>query len=335
MVTQRSYRLEARPQSAQGTTSHIVESQNQLSKAYAGTFNSILNPTFQEIAQGEGESRDKCKTWDEVKITIREAQTKSDRTGPDHRKLKRHRQPPAVPDQFHIATNTTLFYHFPHACTSFCSNKYILCWFRLYQFAMYKEGHTEVHHGIEDALSKCNCRYSAEENSKGFASWFNNEVHNPLNASSSKCLRNLAWGTSRLVKSYNQYLVNKFRFHTQKRDLGSLTYNCGVHIKRRYAGGYDRFILAQQAEQVYFIPYPMTKRQKSDWWTVMKSRPCVLDVPLVDIPFQENVDSVDTSMIDVDIQDVGPLIHEPGDSELVDLHEGIALIMKMRKNKIK
>ncbi|KAI5675548.1 hypothetical protein M9H77_06498 [Catharanthus roseus] len=48
---------------------------------------------------------------------------------------------------------------------------------------------------------------------------------------------------------------------------------------------------------------------------LMKSRPRVLDVSLVDIPFQENVDSVETSMIDVDIQDIGLLVHESGDFE--------------------
>lgn len=90
-------------------------------------------------------------------------------------------------------------------------------------------------------------------------------------------------------------------------------------MKTRYGGGYDPFIHARPVEQVSYIPYPTTKWQKSYLWVVIKSRLCLLDVPLVDFPFQENVDIVKTSMIDIDIEDIGSLMHESGDYERVDI----------------
>ncbi|KAI5659141.1 hypothetical protein M9H77_27934 [Catharanthus roseus] len=49
----------------------------------------------------------------------------------------------------------------------------------------------------------------------------------------------------------------------------------------------------------------------------MKSRPRILHVPLVDVPFQEDFDIAETSRIDVHVQDIGTLIHELDKLELV------------------
>ncbi|KAI5663280.1 hypothetical protein M9H77_22603 [Catharanthus roseus] len=51
----------------------------------------------------------------------------------------------------------------------------------------------------------------------------------------------------------------------------------------------------------------------------MKSRHHILDVPLVDVLFQEDVDIAETSRIDVDVQDIRTLIHESGELESVDI----------------
>ncbi|KAI5668496.1 hypothetical protein M9H77_18349 [Catharanthus roseus] len=71
-----------------------------------------------------------------------------------------------------------------------------------------------------------------------------------------------------------------------------------------------------RTEQVTCIPYPITKQQKSDWWVVMKSRPRILEVSLVDIPFQEDVDIAKTSRIDVAVQDIGPLVHDDEEQKI-------------------
>lgn len=53
---------------------------------------------------------------------------------------------------------------------------------------------------------------------------------------------------------------------------------------------YDPFILAFQAEQVYFTPYPSIKNDKDCWWAVfpVKVR-STIDLPIVQVVFQEDV----------------------------------------------
>ncbi|KAI5681989.1 hypothetical protein M9H77_03217 [Catharanthus roseus] len=68
-----------------------------------------------------------------------------------------------------------------------------------------------------------------------------------------------------------------------------------LHIKRKYAGEYDPFILSHKAKQVTYVLYPTSKREKHDWWAVTKSRP------------------------HVDVQDIGTLVHESGKLESVEI----------------
>ncbi|KAI5672599.1 hypothetical protein M9H77_12963 [Catharanthus roseus] len=152
------------------------------------------------------------------------------------------------------------------------------------------------------------------------------------------------------ISSEFQLGVN--RFHTQKIDFGSLTYNCGVrvkgdyletlneiieilrfkyklvelHIKKKYAGGYDLIILSQKVKQVTYVPHLTPKRRKSDWWAVMKSRPRISDVPLVDVLFQEDVDIAKTSSLNVDVQDIGTLVNESGELESVDIRRRSSIV---------
>lgn len=53
---------------------------------------------------------------------------------------------------------------------------------------------------------------------------------------------------------------------------------------------YDPFVLAYQAQQVYFAPYPSIKRDKDHWWVVfqMKARSMV-DPAFDKITFQEEM----------------------------------------------
>ena len=45
-----------------------------------------------------------------------------------------------------------------------------------------------------------------------------------------------------------------------------------VNHKRKYQK-YDPFILAQQAVQVYYVPYPGSNRERANWWYVCKTMP--------------------------------------------------------------
>lgn len=94
-----------------------------------------------------------------------------------------------------------------------------------------------------------------------------------------------------------------------------------INHKRRYSN-YDPFILANQASQVYYMPYTGCKRSKSDWWNVQKCKARhVVDAPLVDLAFQ--ADFRDDSLTNIIIvnEDVGCLSHENGENEFVDLED--------------
>ena len=73
------------------------------------------------------------------------------------------------------------------------------------------------------------------------------------------------------------------------------TYNLvDVNHKRRF-NKYEPFILAMQACQVYYTPYPSLKRDKSDWWAVCKIRRKLFEgAPIRDLPFQVD-DRTDSS----------------------------------------
>ncbi|KAI5666671.1 hypothetical protein M9H77_16524 [Catharanthus roseus] len=83
--------------------------------------------------------------------------------------------------------------------------------------------------------------------------------------------------------------------------------------------GFDLFVLADQAELVSLLIYPGSKRPRTDWISVMKSRPRLIDVSYQDDVFQEKVDIHEGLAVDVTIEEVGPLVHESHSSEELDI----------------
>ncbi|KAI5659139.1 hypothetical protein M9H77_27932 [Catharanthus roseus] len=72
---------------------------------------------------------------------------------------------------------------------------------------------------------------------------------------------------------------------------------------------------AYQEEQVLFLPYPGYKRPRIYLISAIKSRLRVIDVPVQDDAFKENVDVHEALIIDVMIEDLRLLVHEPRSSE--------------------
>ncbi|XP_038713444.1 uncharacterized protein LOC120007316 [Tripterygium wilfordii] len=77
-----------------------------------------------------------------------------------------------------------------------------------------------------------------------------------------------------------------------------------VEVKRR--GRYkkfDPFIIAQQAEQVYFTPYPEGIRDRADWWAMIKTKArSTITTPStqVDDAFQDNEVPIEPIAVDTD-----------------------------------
>lgn len=90
-----------------------------------------------------------------------------------------------------------------------------------------------------------------------------------------------------------------------------------VNHTKRYPK-YDPFVLASQAIQVCYIPYPAQDSNKKDWWAVLKMRPRpVIDAPEDDIPFQVEENEDPPSLGDMDIADDAEIVQEQ-DEELDD-----------------
>ncbi|RDX99749.1 hypothetical protein CR513_17162, partial [Mucuna pruriens] len=62
------------------------------------------------------------------------------------------------------------------------------------------------------------------------------------------------------------YIINGYKFHTILWSEGMNSIN-HVRASRRYNKAYNPFIVAQQAEQVYYTPYP---KGHHDWLVVIK-----------------------------------------------------------------
>ncbi|KAI5676390.1 hypothetical protein M9H77_07340 [Catharanthus roseus] len=92
-------------------------------------------------------------------------------------------------------------------------------------------------------------------------------------------------------------------------EIPSLSRRVEIKTTHWRYGGYDPFVLAHQAEQDLFLPYPSFKRPRNDWVSMVKSRLRLID----------NVDIHDGSAIDVTIEDVGPFVHESRSSEELDI----------------
>ncbi|KAK6803403.1 hypothetical protein RDI58_001187 [Solanum bulbocastanum] len=74
-----------------------------------------------------------------------------------------------------------------------------------------------------------------------------------------------------------------------------------VKHTRKYEA-YDPFIIAQNAKQVYYAPYPW-RREKSDWWVVIKTKPMgrVEVENELDVAYQNEISSVH-QVVDVELE---------------------------------
>ncbi|KAM3395423.1 hypothetical protein P3S68_004429 [Capsicum galapagoense] len=91
-----------------------------------------------------------------------------------------------------------------------------------------------------------------------------------------------------------------------------------INHRRRYKK-YESFILAMQATEVCYVPYPSKKKDKKDWLAVLKVKPQnVIELPVeevvitleLNVPFQ--VEKVEVHEIDMSIfVDEDILLHDP------------------------
>jgi hypothetical protein len=59
---------------------------------------------------------------------------------------------------------------------------------------------------------------------------------------------------------------------------------------------YDLFIIATNAMQVYYVPYPEKIKEKADWWVVIKTKPrgTVDDRYALEVAYQDSTTNVDS-----------------------------------------
>ncbi|KAK6791425.1 hypothetical protein RDI58_010506 [Solanum bulbocastanum] len=74
-----------------------------------------------------------------------------------------------------------------------------------------------------------------------------------------------------------------------------------VKHTRKYRS-YDPFIIAQNAKQVYYASYPL-RRDKADWWVVIKSNPMErIEIDnVLDVAYQNDVAIVQQE-VDVELE---------------------------------
>nr|GMD42807.1 uncharacterized protein LOC109185082 [Ipomoea batatas] len=94
-----------------------------------------------------------------------------------------------------------------------------------------------------------------------------------------------------------------------------------VHSRKRYRK-YDPFIIAQNACQVCYIPYPRSKREKLNWWVVLNVRPRgTIDNAYKHIEtYQQDSIHVPTNDVSVVQEEVEELLHVPVVLTEVNVH---------------
>ncbi|XP_055962307.1 uncharacterized protein LOC130015688 [Mercurialis annua] len=92
-----------------------------------------------------------------------------------------------------------------------------------------------------------------------------------------------------------------------------------VNHRRRY-NKYEPFILAEQSDQVHYLPYPSKKRDKKDWWAVCKIKArSELDMPETTVPaFQD--DSAEHPLDVITNDDPTNLVDPNGEADEAALH---------------
>jgi hypothetical protein len=84
---------------------------------------------------------------------------------------------------------------------------------------------------------------------------------------------------------------------------------------------FDPFVLAQQKQQVYFATYSGTRRPRSDWMSVYKTKARhLIDAPIDDRAYQEDVP--DSARVNISLfVDLGTLRYEQGLNNLLYVRE--------------
>ncbi|WMV45287.1 hypothetical protein MTR67_038672 [Solanum verrucosum] len=100
-----------------------------------------------------------------------------------------------------------------------------------------------------------------------------------------------------------------------------------VNHTRKYRS-YDPFIIAQNAKQVYYAPYPL-RRDKADWWVVIKSKPVGrIEIDnVLDVACQNDV-AIVQQQVDVELettlQHPQHILEEVYDDEILNVEEEIS-----------
>ncbi|KAJ1410164.1 hypothetical protein SESBI_22193 [Sesbania bispinosa] len=152
-------------------------------------------------------------------------------------------------------------------------------------------------------------------------------------------IRQMSYGPSKHVTYYNGIIVNGYRFHTKEYGQNKATMNSGVCVRGNiygeneldyYDAGYglvdvkpksrlhsnEPFVLASQAQQVYYTMYLQRKGRASEEWWVACKMPTVNAEDEVIFLFDTN-----SPMEEVDINDIYKPMDIPFVDELIDDNE--------------
>ncbi|KAH0679486.1 hypothetical protein KY284_020571 [Solanum tuberosum] len=100
-----------------------------------------------------------------------------------------------------------------------------------------------------------------------------------------------------------------------------------VKHTRKYRS-YDLFIIAQNAKQVYYAPYPL-RRDKADWWIVIKSKQVGrIEIDnILDMAYQNDV-AIVQQQVDVELETTlqypQHILEEVSDEEILNVEEEIS-----------
>ncbi|KAI5668576.1 hypothetical protein M9H77_18429 [Catharanthus roseus] len=97
--------------------------------------------------------------------------------------------------------------------------------------------------------------------------------------------------------------------------------DCSLQTLRNLSWGPSRFVKSISDFIVNSYRFNTEDRDSGKiHYPKIKTR--VFDVPVVEVAFQEDIDIIETSLVDRRIEDIGPLAHEPAVSNVVDLIRG-------------
>ncbi|XP_021603897.1 uncharacterized protein LOC110608925 [Manihot esculenta] len=123
-----------------------------------------------------------------------------------------------------------------------------------------------------------------EKLEREFGQWFYKYAHELQNNVENQLIQDLSNGPLRSVTNFDGYCVNGCKFNTINGNSSTKVHRqyriVDINNKRRYTK-YELFVLVSQATQVVYASYLSKRRDKNNWWAVMKvkSRPVVDVIP--------------------------------------------------------